>query len=91
MTNLIARLQAAQLRGNAKPEDVGAGGLLDQAAKRLEKLEAVYQAARGMCHGYDWNKGTAAEYHRADLVRAVNAVDPLPDQCRTELRQEPQE
>ena len=59
----------------------------DELEAKLEKLEVVYRAARGMCHGYDWNKGTAASYHRADLVRAVNAIDPLPDQGRTELMQ----
>jgi hypothetical protein len=41
MTDLVSRLQAAQLRGNAAPADVGAGGLLDEAAQRIAELEAV--------------------------------------------------
>lgn len=50
------------------------GGRVDE-----DKLLRVYKAARGLCHGYDWNKGTAARYHRAELLSAVNDIEPVPD------------
>ena len=47
----------------------------------IRKLRSVYEAARGLCHGYDWNNGSHAKHHgyRRKLVEAVNAVDKLPD------------
>jgi len=47
----------------------------------IRKLRRVYEAARGLCHGYDWNDGTHAKLHRyrKQLVDAVNAIEPLPD------------
>ena len=41
MADLVERLQAAQLRGNADPADIGPGGLLDEAAKRVAELERI--------------------------------------------------
>lgn len=40
------------------------------------ELNAVYRAARGLCHGTDWNNGTHAVRHgyRAKLIKAVSAV-----------------
>jgi hypothetical protein len=42
-------------------------------------LRAVYEAARGLCHGTDWNRGTHALHHgyRRRLIEAVNAVEQL--------------
>jgi glycine betaine/choline ABC-type transport system substrate-binding protein len=50
----------------------------------IEKLKKVYDAARGLCHGHDWNNGTQALRHkyRMKLIVAVNAIEPLPDQYR---------
>ena len=47
----------------------------------IRKLRRVYEAARGLCHGYDWNEGTHAKLHgyRERLVNAVNAIEELPD------------
>jgi len=45
----------------------------------IERLQSVYNAARGLCHGYDWNKGTHARAYRNQLILAVNAIDPIPD------------
>jgi len=39
MSDLITRLKAAQLRGNADPQVTGAGGLLEEAAGRIAELE----------------------------------------------------
>ena len=58
MTNLIARLQAAQLRGNAKPEDVGAGGLLDQAIACLREVaDEVAEYAWPETYTDEWVSG----------------------------------
>ena len=40
----------------------------------------VYEHARGMCFGHDWNKGTHAGFHRRPLIAAVDAIDALPKQ-----------
>lgn len=47
----------------------------------IRKLRAVYEAARGLCMGYDWNNGTAAKAcgYRRKLLSAVNAIEPVPD------------
>lgn len=44
----------------------------------VERLRPVYEHARGICFGVDWNKGTHAKAHRAALIAAVHAVEPLP-------------
>lgn len=44
-----------------------------------KQLEKVYNAARGLCFGYDWNFGTHAGIYRKRLLRAVNAVEKIPD------------
>lgn len=48
--------------------------------EREAKLREVYEAARGLCFGTDWNNGTQAATHgyRARLINAVNAVEQLP-------------
>lgn len=47
----------------------------------IRKLRRVYDAARGLCHGYDWNNGSHARTlgYRARLVEAVHAIEELPD------------
>lgn len=47
----------------------------------IRKLRRVYEAARGLCHGHDWNNGTAAKLHgyRNELIKAVDAIEKLPD------------
>lgn len=47
----------------------------------IRKLRRVYVAARGLCHGYDWNNGTHAKLHRyrKELVSAVDDIENLPD------------
>jgi len=54
---------------------------MEEAAGTLEKLQAVYEAARGLCHGHDWNEGTQAKLHgyRNKLIKAVDAIEKLPD------------
>jgi hypothetical protein len=49
------------------------------ADAEIKRLQSVYNAARGLCHGYDWNKGTHARAYRNQLILAVNAIDPIPD------------
>lgn len=53
--------------------------LIASQARRIEELEAVYDAARGLCYGEDWNNGTHAKSrgYRQKLVAAVNAIEPL--------------
>jgi uncharacterized small protein (DUF1192 family) len=48
----------------------------------ITRFRDVYNAARGLCHGYDWNKGNHAVLHkyRPRLVLAVHAIEPLPDE-----------
>ena len=78
----------------AFPPDA-AGELLritEQLAERdaeIEQLTKVYEAARGLCHGYDWNKGSAALHngYRAKLIVAVNAIKPLPDEHKVKNAQ----
>ena len=57
-----------------------AAALIASQARRIEELEAVYDAARGLCYGEDWNNGTHAKSrgYRQKLVAAVNAIEPLP-------------
>ncbi|MEY9676051.1 hypothetical protein ABIE93_005985 [Bradyrhizobium elkanii] len=47
----------------------------------IDKLRSVFEAAYGLCHGYDWNNGTAAKAcgYRRKLLSAVNAIRPVPD------------
>lgn len=53
----------------------------EELETKIRKLRKVYEAARGLCMGYDWNKGTAALHHgyRRRLLDAVNAIEPVPD------------
>lgn len=46
-----------------------------------EQLLSVMEAAYGLCHGYDWNCGTAAiaAGYRRKLLSAVNAIKEVPD------------
>jgi hypothetical protein len=50
-------------------------------APEVEKLRAVFEAAYGLCMGYDWNNGTAAKAagYRRKLLSAVNAIKAVPD------------
>ncbi len=50
----------------------------------VDKLRAVYEAARGLCFGTDWNKGTQAlrNGYRQLLINAVHAVEPLPENAQ---------
>lgn len=49
-------------------------------AMREALLERVYAAARGLCHGTDWNHGTHAKTHgyRQKLIDAVAALSAQP-------------
>jgi hypothetical protein len=79
----MLRAFAATLRQPTNPPEIGSklvGQQAEQAGGLVsDKLQRVYKAARGLCHGYDWNKGTAARYHRAELLSAVNDIEPVPD------------
>jgi len=57
-----------------------AATLIASQAARIRELEEVYDAARGLCYGEDWNNGTHAKSrgYRQKLVAAVNAIEPLP-------------
>lgn len=57
-----------------------AAALIASQAARIAELETVYDAARGLCYGEDWNNGTHAKTrgYRQKLVAAVNAIEPLP-------------
>jgi len=59
---------------------VGPLNWLDEAATALEAseeelklLRPVYEAARGLCHGTDWNNGNHARLHgyREKLIAAT--------------------
>ena len=52
---------------------------MNQSQPDTEQLLRVYEAARGLCHGYDWNLGTHAVRHgyRNALVEAVDAIQPI--------------
>lgn len=47
----------------------------------IRKLRRVYEAARGLCYGHDWNEGTQAKTHgyRNKLIKAVDDIEKLPD------------
>jgi hypothetical protein len=47
----------------------------------IRKLRRVYEAARGLCYGHDWNDGTQAKLHgyRNKLIKAVDDIEKLPD------------
>ena len=53
----------------------------EELEDNIRKLRAVFEAAYGLCHGYDWNNGTAAKDcgYRRKLLSAVNAIKPVPD------------
>jgi len=55
-----------------------------ERGEEMEKLRAVYKAARGLSHGADWNKGIHAKAYRRLLMDAVNAVDPPPTESAGE-------
>jgi chromosome segregation ATPase len=48
---------------------------LEAAQADARRYRAVYDAARGLCMGVDWNKGTHAKAYRQKLERAVAAID----------------
>lgn len=50
-------------------------------SQEIEQLRSVFEAARGLCMGYDWNNGTAASAcgYRRQLLSAVNAISEVPD------------
>lgn len=52
----------------------------EELETNIRKLRRVYEAARGLCHGVDWNNGTQAKLHgyRQKLIDAVEAIEPLP-------------
>lgn len=52
-----------------------------ESPSEIEKLRRVYEHARGMCFGVDWNKGTHAKHHRQKLIQAVNEIEALPTVC----------
>ena len=54
---------------------------IKRLTKQLVKYEAVFDAAFGLCHGYDWNNGMAAKHfgYRRKLLSAVNAIKEVPD------------
>jgi hypothetical protein len=62
-------------------------------AERMKALERVYDAARGLCFGVDWNNGTAAKIHgyRQKLIDAVNSIEKLPLCSSCETKSEPEE
>lgn len=51
------------------------------AKSEIELLREVFDAAYGLCMGYDWNNGTAAKFHgyKRKLLKAVHAVRDVPD------------
>lgn len=52
---------------------------ITQLREQLAKYERVYAAARGLCMGYDWNKGTHAKLYRNMLIDLIDSISPLPD------------
>jgi hypothetical protein len=51
------------------------------AVPSYDQLHSVFEAAYGLCMGYDWNDGTAAKAcgYKRKLLSAVNAVKEVPD------------
>jgi hypothetical protein len=54
---------------------------LASARKALEQMQPVFEAAHGLCMGYDWNNGTHAKLHgyRHKLLSAVHSIKEVPD------------
>lgn len=80
---LTCRVKYRRLMDPADPiaaDEAEAAALIASQARRIEELEAVYAAARGLCYGEDWNNGAHAKSrgYRKKLVAAVNAIEPLP-------------
>ena len=48
----------------------------------IEKLQAVFDAAKGLCFGEDWNNGTHAMVYKQKLRDAVAAI-PQPPESET--------
>jgi len=46
-----------------------------------DQLRSVFEAAYGLCMGYDWNNGTAAKAcgYKRKLLSSVNAIREVPD------------
>jgi len=62
--------------------------VLDMLKARIEgkqvllipkEFKSLYYHAKGLSNGVDWNNGTAASYHRANLVNAIEACTKLLD------------
>ncbi len=49
-----------------------------------ECFDRLFKHAQGLTFGDDWNRGTAAKYHRDSLIKAV-------DDCREMLAAAPQQ
>ena len=54
---------------------------LARRAGEMEAFAEVFDAAFGLCCGYDWNHGSHAIMHgyRRKLLEAVNRIRPIPD------------
>jgi len=68
--------RAAMLQGKAEP--------VSQPYTLPECFDRLFKHAQGLTFGDDWNRGTAAKYHRDSLIKAV-------DDCRAMLAAAPQQ
>jgi hypothetical protein len=47
--------------------------------RNLKRLARVYEAAKALSIHYDWNTGHSALQSRRKLLKALNAIEPVPD------------
>lgn len=66
-------VQAEQLSGNTEQVEP-----VSQPYTLPECFERLFKHAQGLTFGDDWNRGTAAKYHRDSLIKAV-------DNCRAAI------
>ena len=75
---LVERLRDEDLLMHATPHQLHdllheAAIALEASEEELKLLRPVYEAARGLCHGTDWNNGNHARLHgyREKLIAAT--------------------
>jgi len=61
------------LANKFRSENVSLRTALEASEEELKLLRPVYEAARGLCHGTDWNNGNHARLHgyREKLIAAT--------------------
>ena len=53
---------------------------IEKQDETIEQLQAVFDAAKGLCFGEDWNNGTHAMIYKQKLRDAVAAIPQPPEE-----------